>query len=330
MKIADLMTVPPEQHDIDWVRASLQAAVELELSTIPPYLCAMWSVKNQGDAVAQLLQSIVLEEMSHMGTACNLLTSVGGTPEINTASAVATYPGHLPGGVHPGLVVSLGGLTKQRVEHVFMEIEKPESGTVAFHQGRHFPTIGAFYDAISRAFDRLPAGSVTGQRQLVTFSDGSPAQPLTVANVEQAVEAIARIKQQGEGTPGDPVGDPGGAGDDLAHYYKFAEIFHGHRLVVDAHGHFDFTGAPLAFPDVWPVAEVPPQGYSQSAEFDGKYKTEVLDALQQAWSTGDAGPLNNAVGAMDSDINDLGLKLVEQPAPGGHGNLAPDFKLPTT
>lgn len=326
MKIVELMTVPPREHDINWVRAALQAAVELELSTIPPYLCAMWSVKQQDDPVAQLLRSIVLEEMSHMGTACNLLTSVGGTPEINTSAAVPTYPGPLPGGVHPGLMVSLGGLSRERVEHVFMEIEKPESGPVAFHRGRTFPTIGAFYDAISHAFGRLPAGSVTGQRQLVT-DFGGPAEPLTVGTVEQAIQAIARIKQQGEGAPGDPVGDPGEAGDDLAHYYKFAEIFHGRRLVFGSDGRFDFTGDPVTFPDVWPVAEVPPQGYPQSADFDSKYKSEVLDALQGAWSAGDKSQLVDAVLAMDSDISTLGAKLVQQQAPDGHGNLAPDFKL---
>jgi hypothetical protein len=36
-----------------------------------------------------------------MGTACNMRTAAGGTPRVNTADVVPTYPGPLPGGVHP-------------------------------------------------------------------------------------------------------------------------------------------------------------------------------------------------------------------------------------
>ena len=100
------------------------------MATIPPYLCAMWSIKDPADPVRSMIRDIVLEEMSHMGTACNMLTAVGGTPVVNTADVVPTYPGPLPGGVHADLVVSLSGLTKDVVKSTFMEIELPESGPV--------------------------------------------------------------------------------------------------------------------------------------------------------------------------------------------------------
>ena len=88
-----LMDVPAPQHDLAWLKESLQRAIELELFTIPPYLCAMWSLKKQDGPVRDLLQGIAIEEMFHFGLACNMLNSIGGSPQINTRSAVPKYPG---------------------------------------------------------------------------------------------------------------------------------------------------------------------------------------------------------------------------------------------
>lgn len=95
------MRVPREGHGLSWLRKALQAAVELELSTIPPYLFAMWSIDATVSPVTDLILNIVLEEMGHMGLPCNMLTAVGGAPDINTPTAIPTYPGSLPGGVRP-------------------------------------------------------------------------------------------------------------------------------------------------------------------------------------------------------------------------------------
>jgi hypothetical protein len=80
--ILRLMAVPTDQKDLDWLKASLQAALELELSTLPPYLCGLWSITDKTHPVRKLIRTIVLEEMLHMGLACNMLTAIGGTPEI--------------------------------------------------------------------------------------------------------------------------------------------------------------------------------------------------------------------------------------------------------
>jgi Ferritin-like len=324
-KIIDLMRVSSQDQDVDWLTASLQAAVELELSTIPPYLCALWSIKDGTAPVAAMIREIVLEEMSHLGTACNMLTAIGGTPALNTHDAVPIYPGPLPGGVHPGLVVSLSGLTKDVVKSVFMEIELPESGPLAFAEGMAFPTIGAFYDSILQAFKQIPPGTVTGERQLnPAFGDATDL--IEVKSVADAETAIAQIKQQGEGTAQSPVGDPLAPGDNLAHYYQFAEIWHGNRLVA-SNGTFEFTGDPVPFPDVYPMATVPPEGYpTESATFDVQYKS-LLDSLQAAWTTGSSGDLFNAINVMGS-MGEAAVSLMKTPIPGGQGNFGPDFKLP--
>ena len=323
MKIVELMQLPPEDHDLAWLQQALQAAVELEMATIPPYLCAMWSVKDSGSPVASLIRNIVLEEMSHLGLACNMLTSIGGTPAINTPAAVPKYPGGLPGGVHPGLTVQLAGLTCSALE-TFMEIELPESGPIAFDKGMTFPTIGAFYDAVLAAFGNLPAGAITGQRQLIV-SD-SPVDLFAIEGLADAEKAITTIKQQGEGTSASPVGDPGDpAGtDNLAHYYKFAEIYHGHKLIPVGTG-FKYEGDAIPFADVFPMAPVPPGGYPvESKDFDTAYAS-VLNQLQAAWATS-GGTLDPAIGAMFT-LRDPAVQLMQQPRPDGVGNFGPDFKL---
>src|SRR4051794_3680134 len=148
-----MMAVPAENRDIDWLQKSLQAAIELELSTLPPYLCGMWSIRDTspaGIATANLIDTVVQQEMVHMGLVCNLLTAIGGTPRIAEGYARnIAYPGPLPGGVRPTLTVYLGGLTKSYVHDVFMEIEFPEGGPIHFAGAAEevFSTIGNFYDA---------------------------------------------------------------------------------------------------------------------------------------------------------------------------------------
>jgi rubrerythrin len=142
-KIIKLMQVPEPVRDISWLEQSLQAAVELELSTLPPYLCGAWSVKDTTSDVYKIVLGVALEEMGHMGLACNMLTTIGGTPQISTS--VPTYPGPLPGGVSPDLTVYLAGLSIDYLQNVYMQIEYPEGGPIArAAAGETYPTIGAF------------------------------------------------------------------------------------------------------------------------------------------------------------------------------------------
>ncbi len=82
-KIVELMQVPPNLRDTSWLQSSLQSAIELELSTIPVYLCGLWSIQSDPSGTASgLIRSVVWEEMLHMGIACNLLTALGTAPQI--------------------------------------------------------------------------------------------------------------------------------------------------------------------------------------------------------------------------------------------------------
>ena len=61
------MKVNSRDRDSGWLKESLQAAIELELSTLPPYLCAMWSIRDPsagspGGVAYQIIDSMVTQE----------------------------------------------------------------------------------------------------------------------------------------------------------------------------------------------------------------------------------------------------------------------------
>jgi hypothetical protein len=316
MNIVQLMQVAPAQHDLAWLKEALQAAIQLELATLPPYLCAMWSVQSGDGEVYDLIHQVVMEEMLHMGLACNMLTTIGGTPSLNTADAVPKYPGPLPGGVRPELKhIALTRLTREVVRDVFMQIEYPQHGPIAFALGETYPTIGAFYDAVLAAFEK-PSVHITGERQLKNAGVGLK-EIRTLADVNAA---IAKIKIQGEGT----TQSPEEAAGELAHYYRFAEIYHGRKLIKAPDGKYRYEGESIPFPEVFPMAEVPAGGYPETAEFDQNY-TAMLNDLQAAWS-GTPGKLGAAVGKMYL-MADLARTLMQKPLPSGQGTYGPSFRL---
>ncbi len=208
------------------LKDALQEAIKLEHSTIPPYLYAHYSLGSSNAKVAKLLKSVVRDEMAHMALACNILNAIGGEPVVDKPGFIPTYPGPLPGSVDEGLVVRLARFSPDLVHDVFMEIEEPEDPL-------EFPlaaaattqiTIGMFYTAIG---ENLNGASFDGRRERQI----RPAQMKGVIEVfdeKTAAEAIELIVEQGEGTSQSPLA---GVKGELAHYYRFAEIYHGRELV---------------------------------------------------------------------------------------------------
>ena len=108
------------------LRRDLQTALELEHSTIPPYLTALYSIKNgHNSKVSMLLKTIVVQEMLHMSLVANLLNAVGGKPVLTRPGFVPRYPTPLPSGIQQGLIVGLQNLSLPLIRDVFMRIEEP-------------------------------------------------------------------------------------------------------------------------------------------------------------------------------------------------------------
>ncbi len=327
--ILDMMAIQPNARDLDWLKSSLQAAIELELATLPPYLCAMWSIRDTaagspGKVVYDLIDSVVRQEMTHMGLVCNLLTGIGGKPKIVEGYVEnIAYPGPLPGGVRPQLNVYLSGLTKPFLHDVMMQIEFPENGPVPITSAQTFPTIGDFYDAIQDAFASL-APTIDTAAQL-----NSPlVQVAPIVDLAGAAAAITLIKSQGEGSSDSPFDGP-----ELAHYYRFAELYVGAKLIASPGGGFAFHGDPIPFPDTLTMAPVPKGGYVNAAAnvaalldtFNGIYSS-MLDNLDKAWQTTDTSALKAAVTSM-RQLRPAARNILQQPLPGAvDGFYGPDFR----
>src|SRR5687767_925385 len=116
-----------ESGDKQAVLSALQQAIELEHSTIPPYLYALYSlVPGKNDSIAEIIESVVVEEMLHMTLVSNILNALGGSPQIDSPDFVPDYPGPLPGSVESQLIVGLAPFSIDLVHDVFMTIEEPE------------------------------------------------------------------------------------------------------------------------------------------------------------------------------------------------------------
>ena len=119
-------------NSIQELQDALQTAMQLEFATIPPYLCAQWSINDDPDGVGDMIQDIVVQEMYHFALAGNILTAIGGTPNIANSAFIPQYPTNtLPGGIAQKLAVDLKPLSLDQLQ-VFMQIEYPEFPPVAF------------------------------------------------------------------------------------------------------------------------------------------------------------------------------------------------------
>jgi Ferritin-like len=323
--IVELLQVEESARDISWLQESLQNAVELELATLPVYLTGLWSIQDPTTEAYTLVDSVIYEEMVHLGLTANMLKAIGGSPQFNAPA----YPGCLPGGVRPDLTVYLAGLTPETVA-MYMQIEMPEHPVAL--AADTFPTIGAFYDAIAAAFQTLsPPLSATGQQTAVlpvpNPGNGSPIMekvaPLTTLTAVEA--AITLIKDQGEGTSTSP--DAPEFGGELAHYYRFGEIYHGKRL-IQVDGQWEYAGDPVPFPTCYPVAQVPAEGYPgvQAVQDFDTHFTALLSDLTNAWKgDGSSQSLDQAIGEM-FNLTKLAQPIVTTQLPSGEGNYGPDFK----
>src|SRR3954451_8195241 len=99
---------PPPITTLDELKAHLQAHLELELTTTPPYLVALCTIReNTNDDALSRINSVMMEEMLHMALAANALNAVGGAPLIADERVVPKCPATLPVGRATPVIVDL-------------------------------------------------------------------------------------------------------------------------------------------------------------------------------------------------------------------------------
>lgn len=138
----------PEQ-----LREQLQHAITLELSTIPVYLYAAYSIKDPKSRASALILGVAFEEMLHMLLACNLMNAIGGTPKM-TGPFAPVYPTFIPYHATGGPFIQLQRASRDLMANTFMQIEQPGVGRPLdeMEHGEEFETIGQFYEAIAEGF----------------------------------------------------------------------------------------------------------------------------------------------------------------------------------
>ena len=259
-------------------------------------------------ASAQLIKSVLMQEMVHMCLASNILNALGGDPVL----APPTYPGPLPGHIGPDgtpLVVSLLPFSEAAMQQG-MNIEQPETKPdfpIAASEralGPSAVTIGQFYEALDAFLATLdPDAWLPGRHQLgdTQFLTG---QLFAVNGYSDAHRAISIIVSEGEGSGENPLD----FADEVAHYYRFGEIFHNLVLTkIPEDPGYQWGPEPLgvdwsrvfpAIPDpqAHDFSGDPPAAQAAQAACNVAY-SQMVDALQRA-VTGQADQLGVAVRAM--------------------------------
>ncbi len=223
-------------NTVQELRDHLALAAKIELSLVPPYLYAMYSIEDQDSEAARLIKSVVVEEMLHASLATNLLLAIGGEPEFRSPEALPDYPHAMPHHI-PELQLNLEPCSEELFQNAFIVIERPEAPG-AVPEEDYYETQGQFYFAIEQAFIRLAAMNDLfehhqPERQLskpshygtVEYDAADSGGLVLVENIESAVAAIEIVVHQGEGLRDERWADPDHK--ELTHYYKFLRIADG-------------------------------------------------------------------------------------------------------
>lgn len=287
----------------------LQMAIGIEFSTLPPYLYALYSIRPDTNAAASSrIRFVAMEEMVHMCLACNILNALGTNPVL----AAPTYPGPLPGGISGGgkepLTIHLLPFSKESMAQA-MAIEEPEAGAIDFpHEllvadQPSFMTIGQFYNHLDGFLATLPASSWSPGRNQIDDRQFLQGELFAVNDYDGAHRAIQRIVSEGEGSKESPLDFEG----DVAHYYRFAEIYYDQVLTKanNPKGYawqgtlgVDWSAVypAIADPGDHDFSKDPPAAQAAQDRCDAAF-TRLVQELQRAVA-GEIGRLGNAVRAM--------------------------------
>ncbi len=230
-------------ESVEDLRAHLRLAIEVEMTTIPPYLYAMYSIVDRASDSAKLIRSVATEEMLHAALVANILVAVGGEPQFYDPARVPTFPCPLPHHV-PELVLNLAPCSPDVIRQAFLVIEQPATREAA-PEPDDYETLGQFYHALEDALTKLAAegdlfANPAINRQLepthyapVKFDAADSGGLLVVTSIESALAALEIVIHQGEGLSDDKWSDP--SHQELTHYAKFLALADGEVPIGDVH-----------------------------------------------------------------------------------------------
>ncbi len=315
-QIHEFLAMKKHEWSMEDLGHALQSAMALEHSTLPLYTFAMHSIRTQNYTAYNLIRSIIMEEMIHMAVTANMLTAIGGVPQIKTLHPAYPTQG-LPGGAEPDVHARLAPLSKKQVRN-FMRVEVPDHLLPNFltpeqMANEQYPTIGGFYNAIREALVHL---ETEGNQVSNAIGEGGEANQVEddigIAIIEDfngMLAGIDEITEQGEGAANPTLLASSDYEGEESHYAKFAEIFYGSRFVNPELRYVNpeteksfFRGDVVMMPDTINVLAVTADGYQKilreykardpestehiSQALDGvdHAYTDVMTNLDAAWN----------------------------------------------
>ena len=229
---------------IEDLHEHLQWAIELEHATIPPYLCALYSIKDGSNIESvEVIQSVFIEEMLHMALVANIMIATGGSPKLDYPEFIAKYPTPLPHS-DESFQVDLNKFSPESIK-CFLKIERPANAN-APSQDEGFASIGQFYKALEEGLvylsqklgdELLFTGNPDHQVTAETTYYGGAGHLICVTDLNSALKALEEVVEQGEGLDHENIFD----GDknmfhpereEVGHYFRFLEILEGRNFQI--------------------------------------------------------------------------------------------------
>ncbi len=288
------------KHPAAWQKAELHAhlqhALDLELWTIPLYLCSLFSIRGLAKTkhadypeAAKLILSVVIQEMLHAELVCNISHALGYHPRFHFPvydpakgiPFIHPSPHSLPQDIR-GYQVKAHPLGHEALQ-LFCAIEFPHPNReIAWEKEQRYGTIAELYRAIQLGvaahWDAYFVGREANTLQKNAFKEYHNQNgrhhgfSIMIQSPEDAQRAVEAIIEQGEGAdsgrvPADfrpPTPEKGKEFDtawyrgNLSHYHKFRILLHSHQLLP-------------------PVYELAPEGGSFPAQ------AQLKEALSGLW-----------------------------------------------
>ena len=243
---------------VEDLQQHLQWAVELEHSTLPPYLTALYSIKDGTNPEAvEIIHSVFIEEMLHLTLAANILNAVGGAPNLDYPGILPSFPTYLPHsddafqvGAHEVLEGGARALPPDRAPGRARRAARGRQlrddrpvlrGDRGGAEAARRPSSARTRSSAATRRGRSPTPSTTAA---AGGSSPSPTSPSALAALEEIVE-------QGEGLQHQEIWDGDRdmfhpERDEVAHYFRFNELYVGRRYALGDTPQSGPTGEPVA------------------------------------------------------------------------------------
>jgi len=330
---------------IEDLHEHLQWAIELEHATIPPYLCALYSIKDGSNIESvEVIQSVFIEEMLHMALVANIMIATGGSPKLDYPEFIAKYPTPLPHS-DESFQVDLNKFSPESIK-CFLKIERPANAN-APSQDEGFASIGQFYKALEEGLvylsqklgdELLFTGNPDHQVTAETTYYGGAGHLICVTDLNSALKALEEVVEQGEGLDHENIFD----GDknmfhpereEVGHYFRFLEILEGRNFQIGDTAKSGPSGEKflVEWDQVHPMAANPasedykhnPEVLEKLTTFNQEY-SDMLRIIEKSFN-GEPKLLGQAVGVM-YELKILAKELMEIPTGDGKTTVGPTFE----